>query len=214
MNHHERIRENYEDAAFVLLMDRLAKEQGERYKKINDDLGVNPEFIVPEEISKECYRTIHKEAAKIRRKNNAVRIKKVFRRAAILVAILCLMITSALALSAELRVRVLNWSMEIMEDHTNITFGPASEDGLDIEIVWVPEEYANVYVSDDKALWQYEDNLGNWIILTIVEGIYIEKGGNTTLFWADEYTGYVFTLFSNALDKEDAIRVAENVFLN
>ena len=70
LKYREKIRENYEDAMFFMLMDRLAEEQGKEYKKINDELRDSPEFVVPEEIRKECYRTINKEFARIRRKNS------------------------------------------------------------------------------------------------------------------------------------------------
>ena len=38
MTHYEKMRENYEDAAFYLLMDQLADEQGKKYKRISDKL--------------------------------------------------------------------------------------------------------------------------------------------------------------------------------
>jgi len=239
LKYREKIRENYEDAMFFMLMDRLAEEQGEEYKKINDDLKDNPEFVVPEEIRKECYRTINKEFARIRRKNSRMVVKKVFQRVSILIAILLLMITTALALSAELRTKAFNWAIEIMDDHSTITFGSEQITGSDIKVEWVPTEYECVSVSDDKTFWQFQNSQEEWIILTAVDGtgsevnldtenasvieevivlnedgLYIEKDGNVTLFWTNKSSGHAFTLFSNKLDKKDMIKIAENIVVN
>ena len=239
MKYREKIRENYEDAMFFMLMDRLAEEQGKEYKKINDELRDSPEFVVPEEIRKECYRTINKEFARIRRKNSRMVVKKVFQRVSILIAILFLMITTALALSAELRTKALNWAIEVMDDHTNITFDSKQGENIDIKIEWIPTGYECINISEDKTFWQFQNSQEEWIILTAVEGngsevnldteaaavieklnvldyegIYIEKEENTTLFWVNKDTVYAFTLFANKLVKEDMIRIAENVFIN
>ena len=38
MTHYEKMRENYEDAVFYLLMDQLAGKQEEEYNRINEEL--------------------------------------------------------------------------------------------------------------------------------------------------------------------------------
>ena len=73
MTHSEKMRENYEDAVFFLLMDQLANEQGKYYQEINEQLKNDPTFKVPCEVSQACYRTIHQEFSKI----NQTEIKRV-----------------------------------------------------------------------------------------------------------------------------------------
>ena len=61
MTHYEKMRENYEDAVFYLLMDQLAGKQEKEYNKINEELKNDPTFEVPAEMRKASYRTIELE---------------------------------------------------------------------------------------------------------------------------------------------------------
>ena len=42
MKTHERLFEDYEDACFALLMERIAKQEGERLEALNQDLLADP----------------------------------------------------------------------------------------------------------------------------------------------------------------------------
>ena len=44
MTHYEKMRENYEDAVFYLLMDQLAGKHEKEYNKINEELKNDPTF--------------------------------------------------------------------------------------------------------------------------------------------------------------------------
>lgn len=52
MTRHERLLEEYEDAYFALLMEEVAKQEGERLEALNETLQSDPEAAVPEELEK------------------------------------------------------------------------------------------------------------------------------------------------------------------
>lgn len=237
MTHSEKMRENYEDAVFFLLMDQLANEQGKYYQEINEQLKNDPTFKVPCEVSQACYRTIHQEFSKI----NQTEIKrvagKVFQRVAILIATLTLLITGALAISPELRAYALNLALETFDDHTSIRFLSPKTTDVDaiLKAEWLPTGYICANSSDDDKMWTFEDGEGHWVILIIetmsveigvdtedaslVEeirigknhGIYVEKGSEHSIVWGNPDTEQVFTMVSNGLEKIDMEKAAEKI---
>ena len=133
MTHYEKMRENYEDAVFYLLMDQLAGKQEKEYNRINEELKNDPTFEVPAEMRKASYRTIKKEFSKAHRATVKRVAWKVFQRVSILIAIVTLLITGALAISPKLRVYALNLALETFDDHTSIRF--LSPKTTDVRIV-------------------------------------------------------------------------------
>ena len=99
MSHYDKKIEDYEDALFALLMDRLSEEEGEKYKLLNEQLKNDPQYKVPEEFSQCCYYTIKKEFSKMRRRTLEKAAVKLFQRASMLMVAFALLLTSALALS-------------------------------------------------------------------------------------------------------------------
>ena len=238
MNHRERMVENYEDAVFSLLMDQLADEQGEKYRLLNEELKDDPECVVPEQFSKACHQTINREFSKKRRKHTRKTAGKLFQRVAALIAILLLLMTSALALSPSLRAQALNWVLEVLDDRTSIGFSAISESTAALETRWLPDGYACTNVSENNSVWQFEDEAGNWVVLTVLptEGskisidtenadlvceetvrgsqcMHVEKDGCITLVWSDESSEKVLSLFSNETDFEALLKMAENIFV-
>lgn len=47
MSRYEQLLEDYEDAYFALLMDKVAKQEGERLEQLNQELIEDPNFEVP-----------------------------------------------------------------------------------------------------------------------------------------------------------------------
>ena len=92
-------------------MDQLAGKQEKEYNKINEELKNDPTFEVPAEMRKASYRTIKKEFSKAHRATAKRVAWKAFQRVSILIAIVTLLITGALAISPELRVYALNLAL-------------------------------------------------------------------------------------------------------
>ena len=239
MTHYEKMRENYEDAVFYLLMDQLANEQGKKYKELNEQLKKAPAFVVPPEVSHACYRTIHKEFSKAHQAE-AIRIAgKVFQRVAILIATLTLLITGALAISPELRAYTLNLVIETFDNHANIHFFSLEKEKEGTmakpETDWLPDGYTCTYQSDDDMVKKFRDEEEHWITFIIspdsvgvdldtenasvmenvyiggCQGLYVERPDDNSLIWGDTSEGKVFTLLSDNLDKNAIINIAENI---
>lgn len=60
MHEQEKLYEQYEDAVFALLMDKVAEENGKKLLQQNEALLADPDADVPETLSKRCLRTIEK----------------------------------------------------------------------------------------------------------------------------------------------------------
>lgn len=60
MHEQEKLYEQYEDAVFALLMDKVAEENGKKLLQQNEELLADPYAAVPETLSKRCLRTIKK----------------------------------------------------------------------------------------------------------------------------------------------------------
>lgn len=237
MTHYEKMRENYEDAVFYLLMDQLANEQGEKYQELNEQLKKDPAFVVPPEASRACYRTIHKEFSKAHQAEAKRIAGKVFQRVAILIATLTLLITGALAISPELRAYTLNLVIETFDNHANIHFFPLEKEGTmaKLETDWLPDGYNCTYQSDDDTMWEFQNKEDNWITFIIssdsvgidldtenasvmenvyiggCQGLYVERPNDNSLIWGDTSEGKVFALLSDDLDKTTIINIAENI---
>lgn len=66
MDKHDQLYENYEDALFALLMDRVAQEEGEQLLEENERLQNDPAAAVPESIDQKSRETIRRAFARHR----------------------------------------------------------------------------------------------------------------------------------------------------
>lgn len=236
MSHYDKKIEDYEDALFALLMDRLSEEEGEKYKLLNEQLKNDPQYKVPEEFSQCCYYTIKKEFSKMRRRTLEKAAVKLFQRASMLMVAFALLLTSALALSPSLRSYTANWILEIMYDHANISFTSPNIVGEEMEVRWLPEGYS--MVSKAENVWEFQDANKNWCFLTVtayngseididtedaslvenvqignLSGLYVEKESNNTLAYVIQDESCAIMIYSNNLDKDTLIKIAQNIFL-
>jgi hypothetical protein len=138
-------------------MDQLAGKQEKEYNRINEELKNNPTFEVPAEMRKASYRTIKKEFSKAHRATAKRVAWKVFQRVSILIAIVTLLITGALAISPELRVYALNLALETFDDHTSIRFLSPKTTDVDaiLKAEWLPTGYICANSSDDDKMWTF-----------------------------------------------------------
>ena len=236
MSHYDKKIEDYEDALFALLMDRLSEEEGEKYKLLNEQLKNDPQYKVPEEFSQCCYYTIKKEFSKMRRRTLEKAAVKLFQRASMLMVAFALLLTSTLALSPSLRSYTANWILEIMYDHANISFTSPNIVGEEMEVRWLPEGYS--MVSKAENVWEFQDANKNWRFLTVtayngseididtedaslvenvqignLSGLYVEKESNNTLAYVIQDESCAIMIYSNNLDKDTLIKIAQNIFL-
>ena len=83
MHEQEKLYEQYEDAVFALLMDKVAEENGKKLLQQNEELLADPDAAVPETLSKRCLRTIEKAYRKSQWKAAAKKVTRVLNRVAL-----------------------------------------------------------------------------------------------------------------------------------
>lgn len=183
MTERERLLEEFDDAYFALLMEGVARKEGEQLEGLNEMLQDNPEAAVPERVDKRCLETIDRHFAREHRKIGLRKTGKVLRLAAIIMGISMLLFTTAFAVSEEFRVATLNLVRTITEEYTQLdirelnggrsqrTHDPKSEFEYfhNIDIQWLPEDFA---YTEGEYDWyaNFEKENGEWIKILIYDG--------------------------------------------
>lgn len=188
MTERERLFEEFEDTHFALLMEGVARKEGERLLALNEMLQDNPEAAVPESVDKWCLETIDRHFAKERRRVGLRKTGRVLRLAAVIMAISVLLFTSVFALSEDFRVATLNLMLTVTEKYTQ--FDIQSSDGNRAEVSpssttgsgffenavigWIPEGFLLNYDESFHDLLadcaRFEDEHGEYFSVTILPG--------------------------------------------
>lgn len=117
MQEQEKLYEQYEDAVFALLMDKVAEENGKKLLQQNEELLADPDAAVPETLSKRCLRTIEKAYRKSQWKAAAKKVTRALNRVALWILVPLFLFGTAFAASETVRVKTLNFLV------TNFEFG-------------------------------------------------------------------------------------------
>lgn len=184
MTQHERLLEEYEDAYFALLMEEVAKKEGERLEALNEKLQNDPEAAVPESLDKRCLETIDRYFAKQQRQTSLRRVGKVLRLVAVIMGISALLFTTAFALNENFRVATLNLMLTVTEKYTQFDIKSSARNGgqaspgrsaenaeyfQNAEIGWIPEGFECSESIPDR-LARFENEQGEYFAVTILSG--------------------------------------------
>ena len=138
MNEEERLYEQYEDAFFALLMNRVAEANGKELMQKNEELLADPNAAVPESLSKRCLHTIEKSYRKARIQKAAKKTLRTLNRVALWILIPLFMFVGVFAASETVRVKTLNYLVETFD------FGTSYE-------LFVGQNNMEVPIEDNKA---------------------------------------------------------------
>lgn len=155
MTNRETRKEQYEDALFALLMDEMAQEDGEELLRLNEQLKQDPGAAVPEAVQRRCKRVIGTAFSRRQFRATGRRTARWLGRLLLAAILGVLLFTVAFALSENVRVATLNVLIEVMNDHTKITFentysestetpteiNPGLEYHYNIALEWIPEGF-------------------------------------------------------------------------
>ena len=146
MTKRERLMDQYEDAAFALVMDELASWEGEEYLKLNRRLKDDPAAAVPESARRRAQRTVGRVFRKTRTASAANRFCGAVNRAAVVFFILSAVFAAALTASAGFRASAYRFVMRAFDDHYEYSFESGGEDGeakpyTAFHLGWLPEGY-------------------------------------------------------------------------
>lgn len=108
MNRRERLIDNYEDALFAVLMDKVAEEEGAKLREENQRLQEDPAAEVPERVDAVARQTIRKAFAGQNRRSALHVAKRVLNTVAMIVLICSAIFATAYAAFPEVRVKTLN----------------------------------------------------------------------------------------------------------
>lgn len=178
MTRKERLREQYEDALFALIMEEAAEAEGQKALEENRQLRDSGELAIPDGLRQRCHRAIAKGFAgqELRRVGRGV--SRVVTKVALVALVGMLLLTTVFAASEDFRVKTLNLALEIFEDHTEITLTPdesiiaSSVDSVVPQLTagWVPDGFALVEEGENSAMaWKdfQNEEAGTQISITV-----------------------------------------------
>ena len=177
MTRKERLREQYEDALFALIMEEAAEAEGQKALEENRRLR-DSGLAIPDGLRQRCHRAIAKGFAgqELRRVGRGV--SRVVTKVALVALVGMLLLTTVFAASEDFRVKTLNLALEIFEDHTEITLTPdesiiaSSVDSVVPQLTagWVPDGFALVEEGENSAMaWKdfQNEEAGTQISITV-----------------------------------------------
>ena len=184
MTEHERLLEEFDDAYFALLMEGVARKEGEQLEALNEMLQDNPEAAVPERVDKRCLETIDRHFAREQRRIGLRKTGKVLRLAAVIMGISVILFTTAFALSEDFRLATLNLMLTVTEKYTQFDIDnsdgnsvQASPKGNQVasayfqnaEINWIPEGFECIECISDTRV-RFGNDQGDYFVISIKPG--------------------------------------------
>lgn len=148
MHEQEKLYEQYEDAVFALLMDKVAEENGKKLLQQNEELLADPDAAVPETLSKRCLRTIEKAYRKSQWKAAAKKVTRALNRVALWILVPLFLFGTAFAASETVRVKTLNFLI------TNFEFG--TEFRIENTASATPQQQSMTPIVDDCIPSDYD----------------------------------------------------------
>lgn len=203
MTEHERLLEEFDDAYFALLMEGVARKEGEQLEALNEMLQDNPEAAVPERVDKRCLETIDRHFAREQRRIGLRKTGKVLRLAAVIMGISVLLFTSAFALSEEFRVATLNLMVTIRSQYTQFDIQKNESDNKQVELA---NSHGYEYFQNADIRWLpdgFEYCAGEYNQFTRFEN---DSGREFHLHTLRHY--FVSTMLHNGVDKQTVAELA------
>ena len=152
----QKLLEQYDDAAFALLMDEYAEEEGARLMaefEAAQAAGQVPQM--PAELDEQCRRMIRRDRAKKRGKQAARSFRKVAVKAAVAVLVFIGLMTTVVMSVDALRVPILELIVEHHERYSSINIGsqnkptPELNEAEDPITQFVPSGYYSTFYKSD-----------------------------------------------------------------
>lgn len=229
--------EQYEDAYFAILMDRVANEEGRKAIELNRQLKEDSNAEVPETVRRSCEKTIRKAFAAQMRKKTGRNLWRALHTASILVLIIATTMTISFAAFPELRIAVVNMILETYETYTDFSFEAENEVAPELEIAlgWIPDGF--VLSEDDSTLncaWKCLENVEGATIFVEkttpnsisidtedaqieeieiqgYEATLVTKGDEARVIWLNEDKNIVYFVDAEGVSVDLMLQVAKNV---
>jgi hypothetical protein len=174
------LEENYEEAAFELMMYRMMKSKGEELLEENRRLEEDPDFHVPEELDDKVIKLIDRKLAQ---KNRAVFLNsfgKVVSRVAVVFLVLAIMFAIPFSTARAFRTATLEYLIKIFDDSTHFQKKETTKIdetlGMKRYPLWLPDaKWELISLQNEEDIYSISLNSDNGICL-MYEEIYSEVG--------------------------------------
>lgn len=238
MNKQEQLQEQYEDALFALIMDKIATAEGQWAMEENERLKEDPSAAVPEELDKRCMQMIRRHFAKQQVYTVGHFTAKIMKRVVMAAGIAALMFTGAFAASETVRINTMNLIIEVFEDNTDFRFVSRPVDSTPrISVGWVPDGYVlEDQGQDSESVWyQYRKSESEslyidctttsgagigvdtenaeieYIEVKNLQAMLVEKDNRLQLIWTAENNSAFIQLIGIGIDQETLVRIANGL---
>lgn len=165
MTRQERLLEDYEDALFSLLMERVILQEGERLEARNRELLSDPAAAVPESLDRRCRKVIRRRFQAEKRRTALRNTGRLLRTAAAAAALLSMLFTTAFAVSEDFRTAALELVRTVTGQYTQLDIRRSGEGRTGdayfrrVEVGWVPEGFT--YSGGEYDAWaEFENKQG------------------------------------------------------
>ncbi len=207
MNRREQLIDNYEDALFAVLMDKVAEEEGAKLREENQRLKEDPDAAVPEHVDEVARKTIRKAFAGQNRRNALKTIGRVVNKVAVVVLICSVLFATAYATFPEVQIRTLNLLIQSSDVASRLSLVTGEEKNSDFEQSSGSITLCGYSIPDLSSIGfsitdQSEDTHGGWIKLESSRGELIRI---SVVKWGTEY------IDTESLDNKDEIAIRDYI---
>lgn len=175
MTKREQLIEQYEDAAFSLVMDKVAASEGEKYLRLNRQLKDDPTAEVPENVMRRAEKTIGKAFRKTRTISAAKTFCNVVNKVAVLFLTISMVFATAFTASADFRASTYSFVMRVFDDHYEYGFDSKTEYNevksyTTFNLGWIPQGYSfcQGVRGTDSYSETYQNFSGGYLIVSLV----------------------------------------------
>ena len=219
MSRREELIENYEDALFAVLMDKVAEEEGARLREENQRLKEDPDAAVPEHVDAVAQETIRKAFAGKSRRSTLRVVRRVVNTVAVVVLVFAALFATAYAAFPEVQLRTLNLLIQTSDVASKFMLTTGNEgnslsdknpDGITICGYLIPDLSSVGFSLVDHG----EDKHGGWILYKSDrdETIHIDIAiGNAEYVDTEEAVGVedieIHGYFGMLIEKENRISI-------
>lgn len=238
MNKQEQLQEQYEDALFALIMDKIATAEGQWAMEENERLKEDPSAAVPEELDKRCMQMIRRHFAKQQVYTVGRFTAKIMKRVVMAAGIAALMFTGVFAASETVRINAMNLIVEIFEDNTDFRFVSSPAASVpQVSVGWVPDGYTlkdqgfnskNVWYqyqkTEDESLYinytvttgagigiDTEDAEVEYVNINDGQAMLVKKEDELQLVWTTNNNAAFIGIIGTGVESKDLIKVANEL---
>ena len=234
--------EQYDDAAFALLMDEYAEDEGARLMAEFREAALDAP-TPPDALDDKCLGMIRREYAKKRRRLAARKFARYTAKAAVAVLVFIGLMTTVVMSVDALRVPILEFIVEHHERYSSMNIGsqnklaPEINEYEDPITQFVPSGYYSTFYKSDGGYINslHCNDVDEWINFDMMrahneyrfdtEGAVCEYlsvmgydavlavGDPIVLVWYDDISGIIYNLSASDLSKEQLLELAQNIVI-